>query len=250
LVVGRFAALDQCNIDSYRYRCGIRIYRFGGPVGTVDGEVMNLFFTADEHIGHGRVNALERMGRCTGIIHLAKRPFSSLEEMKQTIITRHNQTVTNSNGNLTVHVGDWFWDNQGIGDILDYIHELNGRHAFMFGNHDEAMEKYGKFLLDGNHVDWIHGENKAGGAKIFRWNKHIITVDHFARRVWERSHKGGWHVYAHSHGALPPLGKSFDIGVDGHDFRPWSLEEIEAKMETLEQHHTIDNRGNDHMKED
>ena len=34
-------------------------------------------------------------------------------------------------------------------------------------------------------------------------------------------------------------GLSFDIGVEGHDYAPWSLEEIESKMSKLEQHHVI-----------
>jgi calcineurin-like phosphoesterase family protein len=57
--------------------------------------------------------------------------------------------------------------------------------------------------------------------------------------VWERSHKGSYHVYGHSHQELPPSGKSFDIGVEGHDYRPWSLEEIWSRMDTLEQGHVI-----------
>jgi hypothetical protein len=27
--------------------------------------------------------------------------------------------------------------------------------------------------------------------------------------------------------------------VDGHNFAPWSIDEIEAKMETLQQHHSV-----------
>ena len=45
--------------------------------------------------------------------------------------------------------------------------------------------------------------------------------------------------YGHCHNELPVIGKSFDIGVDGHNFEPWSLEEIEAKMNTLPQGHVI-----------
>jgi calcineurin-like phosphoesterase family protein len=58
-------------------------------------------------------------------------------------------------------------------------------------------------------------------------------------RTWEKSHKGSWHVFGHSHQELPPYGKSFDIGVEGHNYAPWSLEEIAAKMETLPDAHAI-----------
>lgn len=200
-----------------------------------------LFFTADEHIGHGRVNALEAAGRRTGVLHLCKRPFESLEEMKKVLITRHNIVVPKGRGSLTVHVGDWFWNKVTLEEALDYIHALNGRHGFQFGNHDEFMTKYGKFLVEQGHLDFIYGENQAGGTKLYRYQNRLLTVDHFAKRVWQGSHKGHGHVYGHSHNGLPGLGKSFDIGVDGNDFYPWSIEGVWKKMDLLKPHHTIDN---------
>jgi calcineurin-like phosphoesterase family protein len=47
-------------------------------------------------------------------------------------------------------------------------------------------------------------------------------------RVWDQSHHGSWHLYGHSHGKLPDLGLSTDVGVDGHNFQPWSFEEVRA----------------------
>jgi calcineurin-like phosphoesterase family protein len=188
-----------------------------------------LFITSDEHIGHAK------------IIELAHRPFASLDEMKETIITNHNKKVPRSLGVLTVHVGDWLWNNMTYLEAWEYISQLNGRHAFMFGNHDELVEKYRDQFRGG--LDFIVGENKAGGAKIFNYNKMKVTVDHFAHRVWEGSHKGHGHVYGHSHSALPGLGRSFDIGVDGNDFTPWAIEEVVAKLEKIPPHHTVNNTG-------
>lgn len=188
-----------------------------------------LFFTSDEHIDHQR------------IIELAGRPFVSLDEMKQTIITNHNKKVPNGRGYLTVHVGDWFWHSMTMEEAIDYINQLHGRHAFLFGNHDEFIEKYRHHFA--TTLDFIVGENKAGGAKVFNCDKMSITVDHFAHRVWQGSHKGHGHVYGHSHNALPGLGRSFDIGVDGNNFTPWAIEEVVAKLRTLKPHHTINNTG-------
>jgi calcineurin-like phosphoesterase family protein len=199
---------------------------------------MSIFIISDEHLGHGGHDGRQ------GILKLGKgRPFAHVDEMKQHIITRHNSRVPDNPNYLTVHVGDWFWQDQSLKDILDTIHSLHGSHGFLFGNHDEAIERHRKFLTEQGHLEFIVGENKAGGAKIFNFNKHKLTLNHFAQRVWEGSHKGHWHCFGHSHNALPGLGKSFDIGVDGHDFYPWSLEEIEAKMETLSAHHTLNNTG-------
>jgi calcineurin-like phosphoesterase family protein len=38
-------------------------------------------------------------------------------------------------------------------------------------------------------------------------------------------------LYGHSHGKLPPIGKSWDIGVDNNDFSPISFKEMEKIME-------------------
>lgn len=189
----------------------------------------NIFITSDEHYGHSR------------IIELANRPFTSVEEMTETIVERHNKAVPDKKTYLTVHVGDWFWHTMTVEECFQIIDRLHGRHAFLFGNHDERIEKNrGAFATK---LDFIKGENKAGGALLLHHNKRRLTLNHYAQRVWDGSHKGHWHCYGHSHNALPGIGKSFDIGVDGHNFTPWSLEEIEAKMETLSQHHTINNTG-------
>lgn len=188
-----------------------------------------LFITSDEHIGHAR------------ILELCHRPFANLGEMRETIIRNHNKKVPDSRNVLTVHVGDWLWHTLTLKEGLDYIHDLHGRHAFLYGNHDEWMVRNIEVMR--GHLDFIVGENKSGGAKIFHYDNMKITADHFAHRVWEGSHKGHGHVYGHSHSALPGLGRSFDIGVDGNNFTPWAIEEIVAKMKTIPPHHTINNTG-------
>ncbi len=187
-----------------------------------------VLITSDEHYGHKQ------------IIKLANRPFASLEEMQETIIERHNAKVPNNKNYLTIHVGDIFWRSLAVSEAMTILSRLNGSHAFLYGNHDELVE--GSQLLR-YMFKWVKGENKAGGAHILYHNKRALTLNHFAQRVWQGSHKGHWHVYGHSHSALPGFGKSFDIGVDGNDFTPWALEEIEARMEMLPQHHTINNTG-------
>src|SRR5271166_282890 len=89
----------------------------------------NIFITSDEHIGHER------------IIDLANRPFTSLEEMKETIIERHNKTVPDRKSFLTIHVGDWLWDTMTEVEAMIYVARLHGSHAFLYGNHDELMAR-------------------------------------------------------------------------------------------------------------
>jgi hypothetical protein len=51
-------------------------------------------------------------------------------------------------------------------------------------------------------------------------------------RTWNKSHRGSWHLYGHSHGTLPddPHSMSFDVGVDCHNYRPLSFEQVKAVM--------------------
>jgi calcineurin-like phosphoesterase family protein len=191
---------------------------------------MNVFVTSDEHYGHGGNDGKG------GILKLAKRPFSHIKEHNEFLIEQHNKTVPNKPNQLTIHAGDLFWRTMPLKEAVSIFYRLNGQHAFLFGNHDELIEQH-KFLR-GLFV-FVKGQNKAGGSYFLRHNDHDLTVSHFARRVWQGSYRGHWHVYGHSHSSLPGIGKSFDIGVDGHNFAPWHIDEIAAKMETLQQHHSV-----------
>lgn len=185
----------------------------------------DVFVTADEHYGHRK------------IIEYCRRPFANVDEQTEYIIEQHNKKVPDKQSYLTIHVGDWFWHTLSVGEALTILGRLHGRHAFIFGNHDELVEKYRSTFEQ--QLDWVKGENKASGCHIVRFNGRELTLCHYAMRVWNKSHKGSWMLFGHSHNELPVVGKSFDIGVDGHDFAPWSLEEIETKMATLPSHHVM-----------
>lgn len=184
----------------------------------------DTFITSDEHYGHNN------------IIQFCNRPFANTGEMRETLIERHNKVVPNKKSYLTIHAGDMFWQTMDPVDAAGILLRLHGRHAFLFGNHDELIERTPALQ---NFFEWVRGENDEASSHTVHFNKHRLVISHFALRVWPKSHKGAWHVFGHSHQELKPLGKSFDIGVEGHNYTPWSLEEIAAKMETLENHHVI-----------
>jgi calcineurin-like phosphoesterase family protein len=51
-------------------------------------------------------------------------------------------------------------------------------------------------------------------------------------KVWAKSHYNSWQLFGHSHGKLEGVGKQMDIGVDTHNFYPYSLDEIRTIMKT------------------
>lgn len=178
----------------------------------------DTFITADEHYGH------------ENIIEYCNRPFANVDEMREALIARHNAKVPDSKNALTIHVGDMFWRTLSSKDVHDILDRLHGRHAYVWGNHEEVFERGDDIH---KRFDWLRDRH------TLRFNKRQITLDHYAMRVWSRSHNGSWMLYGHSHGELPEVGLSFDIGVDSHNFEPWSLEEIAEKMATKISNHVI-----------
>jgi len=162
--------------------------------------VKKLFFTADTHFNHAN------------IIHFCKRPFEAVEEMNAALIERWNSRV--GAGDLVYHLGDFAWGDWG--SILD---QLNGDIILIRGGHDkrQAKKSASRFLHVADLLDIV-----VGG--------HAVVLCHYCLRVWNKSHYDSWHLFGHSHGQLPALGKSLDVGVDSHDFAPWSWEEITVYM--------------------
>jgi calcineurin-like phosphoesterase family protein len=165
---------------------------------------MNTYFTSDTHLQHAN------------IIKYCNRPFKNVDEMDETIITNWNSIVKHDD--LVYHLGDI-----GFGDIKNVLRRLNGKIVLIRGSHDKsALAVPERFESTSSLLE----------IKI---DRQYITLCHYAMRSWPRSFHGSWHLFGHSHGRLPPLGKSFDVGVDNHNFYPWSLDEIKEKINSLEE---------------
>lgn len=164
-----------------------------------------FWFISDEHYGHKK------------IIEYCNRPFSSVEEMNETIIENSNKVV--SNEDVTIHGGDFtLWKNVN-GIYKKYINRLNGKHIFLKGSHDY----------------WLDGKANQIWEKLISLQgvpKNYVVVCHYAMRVWARSHYNSFQLYGHSHGNLEPVGKQHDIGVDNNNFYPVSFDKIVQIMET------------------
>lgn len=154
------------------------------------------FFTADEHYGHKNA------------IKYSQRPFDTVEEMDEEIISRFNEVV--SKGDITIHAGDFTLAKRDIAE--SYIRRLNGKHIFLRGSHDRWLNRNSPYIWERTI------------------NKQPIVVCHYAMRTWHRSHYNSWQLYGHSHGTLEPIGKQWDIGIDNNNYYPLSFEDIEMIM--------------------
>ena len=84
----------------------------------------------------------------------------------------------------------------------------------ILGDHDKQIHQCRNYFEEITHY------------KTLMFKGHFIVIFHWCLRVWARSHYNSYHAYAHSHGKLPPIGKSWDCGVDNNNFTPINLEEF------------------------
>jgi calcineurin-like phosphoesterase family protein len=180
-----------------------------------------VWFTADQHFGHAN------------IIKYCGRPFKTLEEMDAGMAGLWNGVV--GIDDIVYHLGDF-----ALGDVhraAHYFSQLNGQIKVVPGSHDGRW--LSGFSADvtgraGHPVEILPPLVSLELPELGGGNwPQVVVLCHYAMRVWDRSHYGAWHLYGHSHGNLPGLGKSFDVGVDCTDFTPLSLERVAEKMRAL-----------------
>ena len=167
-------------------------------------------FTADSHFGHGN------------ILKFCNRPFKSIKEHDETLISNWNSVVGKKD--IVYHGGDFGLCNPGY--LKTILNRLNGNIHLIVGNHDKTALQISKStnvkkFASISETKYITVE----GQKIF--------ICHYALRTWRGSYHGAYMLFGHSHGRMPPLGKSFDIGVDCWNYTPINFEQVKEKMDTL-----------------
>ncbi len=160
-----------------------------------------VYFISDTHFGHA------------SIIKYCKRPFSSAQEMDAMLIKYWNETVEPND--TVYHVGDFAFDRHPE----KYLNRLNGTKHLIQGNHDKQPSiKQGWASINDYREIRVEGQ--------------IIILLHYAMRVWNKSHRGSWMLYGHSHGTLPDdiNALSIDVGVDNHNYHPISFNDVKRIM--------------------
>jgi calcineurin-like phosphoesterase family protein len=171
-----------------------------------------IFLTADSHFQHDN------------IIKHCNRPFTSVEEMNEVMIERWNEVVAPRD--IVYHLGDIFVKGT-VAEAKKIRGRLNGSIRLIKGNHEsiaESMKQSFDWIKD---VYYLKVKDPDGPDGV-----QGIWLSHYAHRVWYNSHHGVWSLYGHSHHQLPedPNLLSFDIGVDGWNFRPTSYDQVKKKM--------------------
>ncbi len=166
------------------------------------------------------------------IIKYSKRPFApdhefesgqisdaSVAAMNEAMVERWNARVAPRD--TVWHLGDFaLSSNQDA--VADLAQRLNGEINLIIGNHDPAW------------VRKLPRWRSVQPYKEIRSQGRFIVMSHYAMRVWNKSHYGSIMLDGHSHGTLPGCNQSLDVGVDDWDYAPVSLDEILARLKTLQ----------------
>lgn len=165
---------------------------------------MNIFFTSDTHFGH------------FNIIKYCNRPFKTLEEMNETLIQNWNNVVKPKD--TIYHLGDF-----SFGNSIFFTKRLNGIKILVEGNHDFNANA---------HYEW----DTVYTYRVLRFNKIFpLVLMHYPLLEWDGAYRGAIHLHGHIHSknTEKPLVRRLDVGVDGHNYTPWSLDEILSLMKDI-----------------
>jgi calcineurin-like phosphoesterase family protein len=206
---------------------------------------MSTFFSADFHYNHGNIikycnrpflaeedlAALNRDGKW----HDGdwKGPTSSQHRISRAGVEMMNDAIVN-NINKVVHKNDtlWFlgdWCFGGKNNYYQIAREFRDRLRcqninMIWGNHDHRN------IRDLFNECYDLFETYVNGQRM--------VLCHYAMAVWDKSHRGSWQLYGHSHSTMEewmakamPGRRSMDVGIDNAakligDYHPFSFEEI------------------------
>lgn len=172
-----------------------------------------VFFIADTHFLHAN------------IIKYCNRPFETVEEMDEFMISTWNATV--SEGDTVYHLGDFALPNRRLphqeqeASVRRILNRLNGHVILIRGSHDYYPDVFEKCY----DIHLI----KIGGRRV--------VLCHYPMLSWPYSHYGSLMLHGHHHGRLeifretlysllPDLKNQMDVGIDLHGFRPLCSEEV------------------------
>jgi calcineurin-like phosphoesterase family protein len=189
---------------------------------------MQVWFTADLHLGHGN------------IIKYCQRPHLSPDEKRRAAedcrgrwrvseetLRRHDQALIDAinarvdKGDTLWILGDFCWGDRA--KAAHYRDQILCQHVnLVWGNHDQRS-------IAGVFEDVIE-------QGMVRVQDQDIWLCHYPLRSWNRRFHGSWSLYGHVHGRLEaedrahPSWLTKDVGVDACDYRPWSFDDLRAYM--------------------
>lgn len=179
----------------------------------------NIYFTSDSHWGH------------KNIIDYCNRPFSSVEEMNETLINNWNIAV--GKNDVIFHLGDICFGGSSVWESI--LPRLNGKIHLILGNH--CVKNYRT-----NYSKYFESVQEQLTISV---GKKVIILTHFPLLCYHGtwgSEQNCWNLFGHVHTLKEGnTGKDFerlknlfptqyDVGVDLNDYTPMHIEQVRNKI--------------------
>ena len=188
-----------------------------------------LFFTSDTHYSHSNIcSATTNWSVNDGYA----RKFDSLQDMNQRLVDNINNMV--GEDDILIHLGDWSFG--GFDKIEEFRSQINCKNIHLvLGNHDHHIErnKEGVQRLFSSVQQYLRLEVKRPINKATVQTFKFVCM-HYPIASWHDMNQGVIHLHGHVH--LPyhlrlAEGKAMDVGVDGNELEPISMDEVLGIME-------------------
>ncbi|NCC07535.1 MAG: hydrolase [Clostridia bacterium] len=170
-----------------------------------------IYFTSDLHFFFKKFS---RVGT---------RVFDSFEEKNEFLVTQWNSVVSEK---YEVYIlGDV--SNGGGAETAEIIRRLNGKKYLVRGNNDHYLDDP---TFDETVFEWCkdYYELHTMGTKFILF--------HFPIEVWCGCKNNRIHIHGHLHRLKPvwQLIRRYECGVDAHDGKPVSIEEIYSAVKNFD----------------
>lgn len=162
----------------------------------------NLWLTADSHFFH------------TNIIRYCGRPFTSVEEMNETLLQRWNVRVAPED--TVLHLGDFALGKAE--QVVPFRRRLNGRVVLIRGNHD----RFGKATGDALGFQVVEGQAE------LRVGEKVLLLSHEPDFTPVQPGQVKFCGHVHEHWRCTDF--VVNVGVDVWGFKPISIEEALAAL--------------------
>jgi len=188
-----------------------------------------LWFTSDTHYNHA--NICSATTKWTDPVTC--RDFKTLEHMTSHFGGNINEVVRQDD--ILIHLGDWSFG--GFDKISNFrnriicknIHLTYGNHDHHIRNNKEGIQEIFSTTQDYLFLD-LRRPSILGKGQM---EKYSFVCMHYPIASWDSMNDGVIHLHGHVH--LPPNlrvgdGKSLDVGVDGNELNPLSLDDVLSLM--------------------
>ena len=175
-------------------------------------ETKHIWVTSDTHFNHAN------------IIKYCNRPFSSVEEMNETIIANWNKVVPE--GDTVYHLGDFALGDKSL--VPDILKRLHGYKEFLMGNHgnsDIMLEMCKQGLIE--NISW---------EEVIKVGKKTIIFNHFPFSSLPDPATNYPVIQLHGHVHSTPdkpwnhFDNQYDVGMDNNNFTPVNLADLLDKI--------------------